>query len=294
LSESPTLPGHLTVSVVVHSFEAETLGQTLRSVQRALAAAANNNLLASSHLWLIDNGAPDNQLQRGGLQAVLDNLDVLPQQQLSLLSGHGNLGYGSAHNLVIREPGRWAGADAINEPQYYLILNPDVSLAEDALQAGLALLQRSDDVAAVTPRIRDGRGKPASGCKRYPSVLDLLLRGFAPGALRRLCRRRIDRYTMADLPNDRVTADVPLISGCCMLFRGELLRWLDGFDDRYFLYFEDFDLSLRAHEHGQLAYEPAMQITHLGGRSARKGIRHILWFGRSALRFFADHGWSWR
>lgn len=294
-TESAHAPDHLTVSVVVYNLQPETLGQALHSVVQGLQPAHDAGQLASVRLWLINNGDPRDQAQTAALQTLLDALPTLPWLVSELLSGHGNLGYGRGHNLVITEPGRWAGADApLEQVQYYLILNPDVSLATDALQQGLAQLRRNTQQVAVSPRIRDGRGKPASGCKRYPSVLDLLLRGFAPGAIRRLFRRRLDHYSMAGLPDTGVTAPVPIISGCCMLFRGDVLRWLDGFDERYFLYFEDFDLSLRAQRYGDLAYLPTMQITHLGGRSARKGLRHILWFARSALRFFGDHGWKWR
>ena len=146
---------------------------------------------------------------------------------------------------------------------------------------------------AASPAIVDGQGQPESGCKRYPSVFDFMLRGFAPSWLRQRFRRRLQHYEMRDLTSDRIQADVPIISGCFMLFRHDALRQLGGFDPRYFLYFEDFDLSIRARTVGHLSYLPQMCITHLGGNSAKKGLHHILMFGRSAYRFFSSHGWRW-
>ena len=78
-----------------------------------------------------------------------------------------------------------------------------------------------------------------------------------------------------------------------MLIRGAALRAVGGFDERYFLYFEDFDLSLRLAGQGAVEYLPAMVVRHYGGGSAAKGWRHRWLFLRSGVRFFSDHGWRW-
>ena len=77
-----------------------------------------------------------------------------------------------------------------------------------------------------------------------------------------------------------------------MLARAEVLRALGGFSSRYFLYFEDFDLSLRLGRIAAIAYVPAVRIVHLGGEAARKGRLHQRLFLRSALTFFGSHGWK--
>ena len=66
-----------------------------------------------------------------------------------------------------------------------------------------------------------------------------------------------------------------------------------GFDPRYFLYFEDFDWSVRLAKTGQLVYLPSFRIVHHGGGAARKGWRHIRWFVQSGTRFYRRHGWRW-
>ena len=85
--------------------------------------------------------------------------------------------------------------------------------------------------------------------------------------------------------------DPPIISGCFMLFRTALLQRLGGFDARYFLYFEDYDLSLRAHELTRVAFVPDVRVVHHGGGASRKGMKHIRLFGVSAFRFFNRFGW---
>jgi GT2 family glycosyltransferase len=264
----------LTVSLVIHTLDPAVIRNTLDSLEQAVEHARQARVLDSMHLTLINNGA-DEQAVRTLQQSMSETTGVI--------SGHGNIGYGRGHNLAIDS------ADS----DYHLILNPDAYLHEQALIEGLSWLQQNPGTVAVAPAIETGDGQLEYACKRYPSVLDFLLRGFAPAFIRRHFQRRLSHYEMQDLSRTEPTSGIPVISGCCMLFRTDALKKLGGFDARYFLYFEDFDLSLRAGTLGTLTFLPAMHITHLGGNSARKGFRHILMFGRSAVRFFNTHGWRW-
>ena len=78
-----------------------------------------------------------------------------------------------------------------------------------------------------------------------------------------------------------------------MLFRTDVLKRLGGFDERYFMYFEDFDICMRMNGIAGIAYVPSICITHSGGNAARKGGRHIAMFVTSAVRFFSRWGWKW-
>jgi GT2 family glycosyltransferase len=122
----------------------------------------------------------------------------------------------------------------------------------------------------------------------------LFLRGFAPRSLPRRFRAALDRYEMRDVVGDRFLDDVPLASGCFMLARTPLLAELGGFDPRFFMYFEDYDLSVRLSRRSRIAYVPEVRIVHAGGEASRKGLRHVRWFVSSAWRFFSRHGWRLR
>lgn len=195
----------------------------------------------------------------------------------------GNIGYGAAHNEALQ------AADS----DFHLILNPDVEMAEDALYRAYLYLQQESDVVMVSPRASDSNGQVQYLCKRYPSVLALTLRGFAPGFVREWFRAYLASYEIREHCSDGAVADVPLVSGCCMFARTSALRSVSGFSDNFFMYFEDFDLSLRLHAQGRLVYLPSMQIVHHGGYSARKGLRHISMFVSSGWKFFRTHGWCW-
>lgn len=90
-----------------------------------------------------------------------------------------------------------------------------------------------------------------------------------------------------------VVWDPPIVSGCFMLFRTEPLKALKGFDPRYFLYFEDYDLSLRTAKLARIAYVPAVRVIHHGGGASRKGMAHVRMFVASAFKFYNRFGWKW-
>jgi hypothetical protein len=170
-------------------------------------------------------------------------------------------------------------------------MNPDVELEPAALAEALAALAAHPEVGLVAPATYGEDGRMQYLCKRYPSLWVLFLRGFAPERLRRRHAATIEAYEMRDVIGETFFSGVPLASGCFMLARTELLRRVGGFDPRFFMYFEDYDLSLRLGREARLAYVPGARIVHHGGEASRKGPRHVGWFVASAWRFFARHGW---
>jgi hypothetical protein len=177
---------------------------------------------------------------------------------------------------------------------FHLVLNPDVELEADTLGNALAFMDDHPECGLITPASTDVSDRKEYLCKRYPDLLTLLVRGFAPGFVQQWFTGRISHYEMRDLITDeQVFWDPLIVSGCFMFFRGEILRQLEGFDDAYFLYFEDFDLSLRTSQLSRIAYVPSIRIRHHGGKAARKGWRHVRMFGQSLYTFFNAHGWKW-
>jgi GT2 family glycosyltransferase len=271
-------PARLSATIVTFHPDPALLQRALRSLGGAIERAQARGLVSSAHVFVVDNGdqasLDDSRAAAGAFAASSSALEVV--------HGHGNVGYGRANNLVLPRL----------ESDVHLVMNPDVELDEEAIAAGIEALQSDDRIGLVAPDVRGSGGERQYLCKRYPSVWVLFLRGFAPPALRRACAATLDRYEMRDVLNARTYAPVPLASGCFMLVRTALFRTLGGFDPRFFMYFEDYDLSLRVGREAQVAFVPAARIVHHGGEAARKGPRHVSWFLRSAWRFFATHGWK--
>lgn len=280
---TPTRLPSLAVSVVLHHSPLPRLRQTLASLLVALQEARAEGVLGAARVWLIDNASGD--AYRNAAQSLLD--DVFGVKEDAVLTRfvalEQNVGFGGGHNRALLD----------DDSDYHLVLNPDVVLGHTALAAGLRLLSRDTGVVAVSPRSSSPGGAREYLCKRYPSVLVLALRGFAPAWLRRRFAAQIAAYEMRDVCRGNAPAEVPLISGCFMLLRGRAVRRVRGFDAQYFMYFEDFDLSLRLRLHGRLMYVPTVSIVHYGGYAAAKGWRHRRWFLRSGGRFFSQHGWRW-
>ncbi len=273
-------PLDLSVSIVLHNSAPALLEGTLASLEQAATAARAEALIGAVDVLLVDNASRPEALQ--ALRARIEALG-LEALQLRWLPQPDNRGFGAGHNRAL----------AAVDSRLHLVLNPDVELAPDALATGVRAMLDRPDVALLCPAAAGGDGEPAYLCKRYPSLLVLLLRGFAPGFLRRLFRRALAQYEARDIVEGGTPAEVEIASGCCMLLRTADFRAIDGFDEGFFLYFEDFDLSLRLREQGRgaLLYWPRMRIVHHGGDAARKGLDHVGYFLRSALRFFRCHGW---
>ena len=267
--------------MVCYHSSLDELQQLLDSAFVAIATAKAQFSFAPVSFTLIDNSEqgefPCSFLDQ--FKAKADSLEV----ELGLIQGHGNVGYGRGHNLALGQM----------QSDFHLLLNPDVVMDKQCLSEGLNYLLNQPEAAMVSPLATNGKGEKQYLCKRYPSVLTLFVRGFLPKSWRGLFAKRLAGYEMHELSEAQPTSSIPIASGCFMLCRSAPLQAVKGFDEGYFLYFEDFDLSLRLSSLGNIAYVPTMKITHGGGNAAKKGADHIAMFIRSGIRFFNTHGWCW-
>lgn len=264
----------LSISVVIYHPNWPLLEQTLQSLLLAVKHAQESGFIQQYFLTVVDNSAAE---PLPALKLLLDK-DWAGCQQF--LAAPENVGYARGHNYAINS----------HCADFHLVLNPDVLLDSQTISASIRCLQEHRHLGMVTPLCLRADGKQEYLCKTYPTVLVLLLRGFAPQCLRYLFRERLSRYDLSHFANIW-RDDVLLASGCFMFFRQQALMEIHGFCEQFFLYFEDFDLSLRLREHWRIAFDPAVKITHYGGYSAKKGWHHIQLFMRSAVIFFNRHGW---
>ncbi|MFW6092715.1 MAG: glycosyltransferase [Pseudomonadota bacterium] len=231
-------------------------------------------------LYLVSNDG-DPTFERA-VVAELDEATARARERVRLrtFNGHGNIGYGAAHNLAIRA----------TRSRYHLILNPDVELEPEAVLAGVRYLESDADCVLAAPHGLDRSGRYLRLAKRSPGVLTLALRAAHVAAGPAGPRRMISNYTYCDLLPADSPQRIELASGCCMLCRTEAIKRVHGFDERYFLFFEDFDLSKRLSRLGDLVEVPDFTIRHFGGDASRRGIVTIVRFVSSALRYFRLHG----
>ena len=249
------------------------------SLLQSIRHLRNSFPLSVTQIFLVDNSEhPDWGLELFDESAV-DQREL--KVELRLSRGNGNVGFGRGHNLVINEL----------ESTYHLILNPDVTLDEDCLAEGIKYLDLHPQTSIASPHATGFDGKQQHLCKTFPAIFTFLVRGFCPAPWQELFVKRLAKYELHKLSEIEPGTGIPIVSGCFMLCRTELLQKVQGFDENYFLYFEDFDLSLRIGKIADIVYLPSMRIVHAGGHAARKGIRHLLMFVKSAWYFYNTHGW---
>jgi len=227
-------------------------------------------------ITLIDNGNNKKELL-----SIIENYSAF-SLNIQYYSAGKNLGYGQAHNIAIDN----------SESNYHLILNPDVIVSPASLSVGLNYLQNNDDVLAVSPFAFDGKNKIHYLAKSYPSLFLLLIRALNLKYLNKIFKKTIENYELREIVHNKKTAEVKIISGCFMLCKTKALHFVGGFDGRYFLYFEDFSLSIELQKIGKIIYLPDMKIIHFGGNTSRKGIKHICMFVSSMIKFFNRYGWK--
>ena len=265
----------LSVSVVTYGPDMKLLRDTLQSLSAAISAAQAAGSLSAGSIEVVDNGP--------GVEWAGPLKELALRFNARVVSGHGNVGYGRGHNIAL----------LASKAEFHLVLNPDVIVDERAIDEALRFMAAHPQVVMLAPQVRGAEGGQQFLCKRYPSILDLALRGFAPAWLKRRFDARLAYYEMRDLPLYQPTLGVPILSGSFMFCRRGPIASIGGFADAFFVYFEDFDLSLRASRVGVLAFVPQVRAVHFGGNAARKGWRHILLFARGAVVFFGRNGWRW-
>ena len=292
MTESPPMQ-RLSASIVTYHSPLKELSRLLESLCAAAEQArAGRHPEISLAIHLIDNAeVPTLDVRELGLDVKRLNV---AEVSLTLHQGYGNVGYGKAHNRVLPKL----------DSDYHLILNSDVEVAPDSLENALDFLNGHEEVILLSPAATDFYGNKQHLCKAYPSLFIFWLRAFAPPFMRRQFAKRMAAYERRDLDSrpslgqlaaaktDNSAAEVSIVSGCCMLCKTAALKEVGGFDPGFFLYFEDFDLSLRLGGLGKVMYLTTMRIRHAGGQAARKGRDHQRYFVRSASRFFNKHGWK--
>jgi hypothetical protein len=171
-------------------------------------------------------------------------------------------GFGANHNAAFRHC----------DSPYFCVANPDVRLVQDPFPALVAALQR-DRAAVAGPRVCDPAGRVEDSARRFPTVAGLL-------------RKLVAGPAGPDYPVDQGPREVDWVAGMFMLFRSEAFRAAGGFDERFFLYYEDVDLCARLRQRGYAClYQPDSTVIHDARRASRRNLRLMGIHTASALRY---------
>lgn len=267
----------LAISVVLYAPDLTLLAEVIDSVAQACRHASRSSALTCA-LDLVNNKPDDEHM--GGIadQARSASTEAFA---VKVIEAGANGGYGAGNNISIRRH---------EDAEFHLVLNPDVIVKEEALTNALNYLASNPDVGLLTPQVRGLDGAMHFLCKRHPTLLDMFIRSASSPWLNRVFARRNARYEMRDHDYQAVIKPVPYPTGCFMLFRRSVLDRIGGFDEGYFLHYEDADIGREVSQVSQTAYVPSVVVLHKWSRDSHKSWRMRWVTIKSGLRYWRKWG----
>lgn len=191
-----------------------------------------------------------------------------------------NVGYGAAHNVAMRRAIE-CGA------KYHLVMNSDIVFGRGTISSLVAFMDAEPGAGAVQPRIVGTDGKLQFTVRMLPSPFILFARRFIPAFSRSgVCRR----YELRHIDHD-LTFNPPYHQGSFMFMRVDSLRDVGLFDERFFMYPEDIDLTRRIHARYTTPYLPSVTVIHAHRRASYRSLRMLMIHCRNIIRYFNKWGW---
>ena len=244
-------------------------GSQLRECLQLILPATSQSILCLRHCIIVDNASHDGSV---------DGLESLPLP-LTIIRNRENMGFGFAANQGAR-----AG-----ESKFILFLNPDFRLYPDSLVKALHFMvgEQAEGVGILGIQLVDGDGVVHRNVARFPTPGSLF---FQMLGLDRLWPRRFPSHFMTDWDH-QTSREVDQVTGAFFLVVRTLFEELGGFDERFFMYFEDLDFAYRAKQAGWNSYYLAdAQALHYGGGSSDQvKAKRLYYVFNSRVLYVAKH-----
>jgi hypothetical protein len=246
----------ITASIVVFN-------APVAQVKRAAKCILSNGV---EHLYIVFNGNDPTYLNDLGLH----NAELIVTE---------NRGFGAGHNIAIRKA-ITAGAT------FHLVANADLWWDGDVITPMTDFLKSHPNVGLISPKVLYPNGKLQYTCRMLPTPIQLFGRRFLPMAF----KKSNDRYLLKNIDHSK-TINAPYLLGCFMLFRCSALQQDGLFDERFFMYPEDIDITRRLHQHWQTLYWPHATIVHEHARESYHNYRLLRIHIVNMCRYFNKWGW---
>lgn len=217
-------------------------------------------------LYLIDN-SPTDEIRK-----------IYNDERIEYIFNNANIGYGAGHNIAI--------CKSLNISKYHLILNPDIYFEEGTLQQLYEFMEQKPEIGLVMPKVLYPNGSIQFLCKLLPTPFNLIIRRFIP-----IFSNKINNIFELRFANYGNIMDVPYLSGCFMFIRTDALKRAGFFDERYFMYLEDTDLSRRIHKFYRVVYYPEAFVYHRHEKGSYRDWRLLKCHIISAIKYFNKWGW---
>lgn len=225
-------------------------------------------------LWISDNSEKD-----GLREFVKEFLD----DRIEYIFNNSNDGFGAGHNVVIRKL-------IVGElkSEFHLMVNADVFFEEGTIEKIVEYMRKNKDIGQIGPKIYGVDGKVTKSCRLLPSPVNLIFRRFLP--VKSVVEKLDYDYEMKWYDYKEII-DVPILSGCFIFVKTDVLKEIGGFDKRYFMYMEDYDLCRRIGQKYRTVFYPEAEIIHEHGKASYKSRKMMMLHVNSAIKYFNKWGW---
>lgn len=249
----------ISVSIVTYKTDLDEMASCLRSLESPLVY----------DIYVIDNA--DEQRMA----------DFCRGWDKIIYIGGPNVGYGAGHNKALRQVMK------NKRHKYHLVLNSDVYFAPGVLDYLVDYMDRNPDVAEVQPNIIYPDGRQQYNCRLLPTPIDLIARRFMSGPFADRLNSRL-YLTFADRQRE---INAPYLQGSFMFFRVECFGSVGLFDERFFMYPEDIDITRRMHRLYRTMYVPGATIVHAHRAASYKDKRMLRIHMKNMIKYFNKWGW---
>lgn len=249
----------ITVSIVTYN-SADEIDILMKSLQ-------SSSSFDEMTVFVVDNASKDNTVRH--IKEEYPWVRVIESKE--------NLGFGAGHNLVINNI----------QSDFHLIVNPDICITENAIKDSIYYLQEHTDISVLTPYVMNVDGTQQFLPKKNPSM-KYMIGGMFENKFA-FCKKLREEYTLQD-KHIITPIDVEFCTGAFMVTRTASLHRVGGFDERYFLHFEDADLTRELRKVGRAVYNPDIKVTHKWHRENKK-INKSFWVALKSM-FIYMKKWS--
>lgn len=262
--DSSSANHRLSVSIVLYRPNLGVLRSCLEHLNLSCTKLTDQKRVA---VWLVDNSHTPEWQQR--IQSLVDQ-SKLNNLTITYLAKPSNPGYGAGNNIALMQ----------TTAQYHLVLNPDVYMEADCLQLAVGYMQQHPRCVHLAPATFFPNGEIQPLCRRNISLKTQFLRSFAPAWLKKVFGQRLLKDEYLDHDYKQAMHNVEFLSGCFMLLKTAVAQNIGGFDEKYFMYVEDADLTRRLLAVGDNIYYPKARIVHQWERQSYKMTKltlHHIW-----------------
>lgn len=250
----------LTASIVLYKNDSDMLIKIILSLM-------NSDL--GMILYLIDN-SPTDDLKR-----------LVTDCRIQYFHNPSNPGFGKSHNYAIQKA-------MDSGSKYHFIVNPDVCFKEDVVSLMVEYMENDSSIGMMMPQILNLDGTVQNLPKLLPSPLNILWRKLKKPS--KAYQKFINRYELREV-SEKMIYNAPVLSGCFTLLNLDAIKKVGMYDDAFFMYFEDWDLSRRMYQHYKTIYYPLVSVYHGYASGANSNSKLFKIFIKSAISYFNKWGW---